>query len=110
MKKIIQIGKTNFLPSAGFLTHSASRILHRKIIEKYNNSGIMKFGKYSEDLRQSLYSFEHPYISKKKNKIAFCICSGFIVNNRKTWLLYANQKIVALSFSVKHLKNLVTNL
>ena len=96
----------------GFLNKKQSEELQREIESNYNND-IVKFGQDSNDIRTSLYNYDNPFAEKNINGINLRITQGLIEsepysgNRRKTWLLYADGKIVGKFYKVDDIKRVI---
>lgn len=97
----------------GFLNKKQAEDLQREIEANYNDSGIMKFGQDNNDIRQSLFNYDNPLAEKDVNGVNLRIASGLIEGEpysgkrRKTYLLYADGKIVGKFYSVEDIKLVV---
>ena len=87
---------------------------YQELIEsKYNDSGIMKFGQESDDIRQNLFNYDNPLAEKDVNGVNVKIAEGLIEgepysgNRKKTYLLYADGKIAGKFYSVSDAKKVV---
>jgi len=64
---------------------------------------------FKDDLRQCLYSYEHPLAERTINGVNFRIASGFITDGKKTYLLYADGKIIGSFGSEEEAKQRAEN-
>ena len=78
--------------------------LQREIKGHYDGN---MFGTRSNDIRQSIYNYDHPYAKKILNGVDLRITEGLIKNKQKTFLLYADGKIIGEFYSTDDIKNLV---
>jgi len=81
------------------LTVSESKELLKEIENNYKKTGEDAINKNFDDIRQKLYNYENPHAEKQINGIQIKITDGLIRNKRKTYLLYANRKIIGEFFS-----------
>jgi hypothetical protein len=101
------------LKQGGLLNEHQSLELQKEIESKYNKPGEHKFGQDNEDIRQNLYTYEHPLAEKEINGVNLRIAEGLIEGEkysgerRKTYLLYANGKIAGKFYSVGDIKKVV---
>lgn len=92
----------------GILNKKQAEELQKDIESNYNI--IPKFGQDSNDIRASLYNYDNPYAEKDINGVNLRIAQGLIEgepysgNRRKTWLLYADGKIVGKFYKVDDIK------
>jgi hypothetical protein len=97
----------------GFLSNKEAEDLQRKIESNYDDSGVIKFGKDSSDLRSNLFNYENPIAEKDVNGVNLRIANGFVEDDlnsgtkRKTYLLYADGKIVGKFYSVEDIKKVI---
>lgn len=106
------IGSAN-LKQEGLLNEYQSLELQKEIESKYNKPGEHKFGQDNEDIRQHLYSYEHPLAEKEINGVNLRIAEGLIEGEkysgkrRRTYLLYADGKIAGKFYSIDDTKKVV---
>ena len=92
----------------GFLNRKQADELEKEIKSNYDN--IPKFGRDSNDIRKFLYNYDNPLAEKDVNGVNLRIVQGLIEhepysgNKRKTWLLYADGKIVGKFYKVDDIK------
>lgn len=99
----------------GFLNKKQAEDLQREVESNYDDSssGIIKFGQDSNDIRKSLYNYDNPIAEKDINGVNLRIASGLIEGDsysgkrRKTYLLYADGKIVGKFYSVDYIKKVI---
>lgn len=95
----------------GFLNKKQAEELQKDIESNYDTTP--KFGQNSNDIRKSLYNYDNPYAEKDINGVNLRIVQGLIEgepysgNRRKTWLLYADGKIVGKFYKVDDIKTVV---
>jgi hypothetical protein len=95
----------------GFLNKKQAEELQKDIESNYDT--IPKFGQDSNDIRKCLYNYDNPYAEKEINGINLRIAQGLIEgesysgNRRKTWLLYADGKIVGKFYKVDDIKTVI---
>ena len=93
----------------GFLTKKQAEELQKEIESNYDKT--INFGQDSNDIRQNLYNYDNPYAEKDVNGVNLRIVQGLIEgepysgNRKKTWLLYANGKIIGKFYNVDDIKN-----
>jgi hypothetical protein len=94
-----------------FLTKKQAEELQKEIELNYDITP--KFGQDSNDIRKSLYNYDNPYAEKDINGVNLRIAQGLIEgepysgNRRKTWLLYADSKIVGKFYKVDDIKRVI---
>lgn len=95
----------------GFLNKKEANELQREIESNY--SGISIFGQDNNDIRTFLYNYDNPFAEKDINGVNLKIVQGLIEgepysgNRRKTWLLYADGKIVGKFYKVDDIKKVI---
>jgi hypothetical protein len=95
----------------GFLNKKQAEELQKEIESNYDTTP--KFGQDSNDIRKSLYNYDNPYAEKDINGVNLRIAQGLIEgepytgNRRKTWLLYADGKIVGKFYKVDDIKMVI---
>jgi hypothetical protein len=95
----------------GFLNKKEADELQKQIEANYDTTP--KFGQDSNDIRKSLYNYDNPYAEKDINGVNLRIVQGLIEgepysgNRRKTWLLYADGKIVGKFYKVDDIKKVI---
>jgi hypothetical protein len=92
-----------------FLSEKQANELQKEIEANYGS--VPNFGK-SNDVRQNVYNYDHPFAERVINCINYKIVEGLIErnpcgNNEKTWLLYANGRIVGKSYNVNDIKTVI---
>ena len=103
--------KVNNKIEGGFLNKKQAEELQREIESNYDTTPI--FGEYSNDIRKNLYNYDNPYAEKDINGVNLRIAQGLIQgepysgNRRKTWLLYADGKIVGKFYKVDDIKRVI---
>ena len=113
--KIDQIRNTGILVNnkieGGVLNKNQAEELQKEIESNYDM--IPKFGKDCNDIRKCLYNYDNPYAEKDINGVNLRIAQGLIEddphsgNRRKTWLLYADGKILGKFYNVIDIKNVI---
>ena len=97
----------------GFLNKKQAEDLQKDIDSNYIQNGIQTFGQDNNDIRQKMYNYEHPLAEKDINGINLRITDGLIEGDsysgdrRKTFLLYADGKIVGKFYSVGDIKKVI---
>jgi len=99
----------------GFLNKKEAEDLQKKIESNYDDfsSGTMKWGQDSSDIRKSIYNYDSPIAEKDINGVNLRIAPGLIEGEpysgkrRKTYLLYADGKIVGKFYSVEYIKKVI---
>jgi hypothetical protein len=99
----------------GFLNKKEAEDLQKKIESNYDDfsSGTMKWNQDSNDIRKNIYSYESPIAEKDINGVNLRIAPGLIEGEpysgkrRKTYLLYADGKIIGKFYSVEYIKNVI---
>lgn len=92
-----------------FLDKKQSEELQREIEANYYNSdeyNITQLFK-KDDIRKNVYNYDNPIAEKDVNGVNLRIAEGLIRDNRKTYLLYADGKIIGEFYSVKDIKRIV---
>lgn len=116
IEKIINTGlSVNNKIEGGFLNKKQAEDLQREIESNYDDSksGIIKFGKGSNDIRKNIYNYDSPIAEKDINGVNLRIAPGLIEDDphsgkrRKTYLLYADGKIIGKFYSVDYIKNVI---
>lgn len=92
------------------LTPQEAEELQKEIEQNYIKPEDNVFAKRKNDIRQTLYSLENPFAQKTLNGVDLRITEGLIKNGRKTYLLYADGKIIGEFDSVNDIKTLVKKL
>ncbi len=97
----------------GFLNNKQVEDLEKEIESHYNDSGIMKWGQDKKDIRTYLYNYDNPLAARDFNGVDLRITDGLIEgepysgNRRKTYLLYADGKIVGKFYKVDDIKKVI---
>jgi len=97
----------------GLLNKKEILDLEKEIKSHYNDSGIIKFGQFNNDIRQNLFNYDNPLAQKDINGVNLRIVGGLIESEpfsgkrRKTYLLYADGKIIGKFYSVNDIKKIV---
>jgi len=92
----------------GFLNKKQAQELQKVIESNYDTTP--KFGQDSNDIRKNLYNYDNPYAEKNINGVNLRITQGLIEgepysgNRRKTWLLYADGKIVGKFYKINNIE------
>jgi hypothetical protein len=91
-----------------FLTDKQAEDLQREIESNYVNGDMMQhFSREKNDLRMGVFNYENPIAEKDLNGVNLKITPGLIRDNKKTYLLYANGKIVGEFYSVDDIKLII---
>lgn len=93
------------MEAMGLLTAEQSNALMDEIVSNYNTSGVPLFGNRNKDIRQNLYNYEHPICYKVVDGVEYRIAHGFIREQKKTYLLYANGNIIGQFTDLNSAKN-----
>jgi hypothetical protein len=120
IKQIIKesIGKENqiekikniSLPSkieGRFLNKIQAQELQKEIEANYADNILQHFKKEKNDIRMNMFNYDQPIAEKNVNGINLRIAEGLIRNRRKTYLLYADGKIIGEFYSVNDIKMIV---
>jgi hypothetical protein len=99
----------------GFLNKKQAEDLQKQIESNYDDSvsGTIKWGQDSNDIRKSIYNYDSPIAEKDINGVNLRIALGLIEGEpysgrrRKTYLLYADGKIVGKFYSVEYIKKVI---
>jgi hypothetical protein len=98
----------------GFLTSKQAEELQKEIESHYTDGDATKlFGQSNNDIRQSMYNYDHPYATKNVNGVELRIGEGLVEgtpfsgNRRPTYLLYADGKIVGKFYKINDIKKVV---
>jgi hypothetical protein len=91
-----------------FLNKQQSEELQKEIESNYVNDDMMQhFRREKDDIRMKLFNFDHPIAEKDVNGVNLKITEGLIRNKRKTYLLYADGKIIGEFYSVSDIKMII---
>lgn len=91
-----------------FLNKKQAEELQKEIEANYIDGDMMQhFNREKDDIRMKMFNYDHPIAQKNVNGVNIRIAEGLIRNNRKTYLLYANGKIVGEFYSVKDIKMII---
>jgi hypothetical protein len=111
IKQIINIGnEINDKIEGGFLTKKEVKDLEKEIENKYFNK---RSPFNSDDIRQNIFNYDNPLAEKDINGINLKIAGGLLENDpisgkkRKTYLLYANGKIIGKFYHVNDIKKVI---
>jgi len=90
-----------------FLNAKQAEELQKEIESHYmTNDKFLKVNQ-NNDIRMSMWNYDYPVAQKKINGIDLRITEGLIRNRRKTYLLYADGKIIGEFYSVPAIKMLI---
>lgn len=82
--------------------------LQKEIESNYINGDLTKhFNREKDDIRMKMFNYNHPIAEKTINGVNLRIAEGLIRDKKKTYLLYADGKIVGEFGSVQDAKNVV---
>lgn len=87
--------------NGGFLTSAQAHSLQNEIESNYIEPGNFVFGQRNNDIRQSLFNFDNPFIFFKFKDFELRVVDGLVEgvpysgNRRKTYLIYADNFIIA---------------
>jgi hypothetical protein len=96
-----------------FLNEAQANKLQKEIESKYvTDKPIELFSKEKDDIRMALFNYENPIAEKNSNGVNLRIATGLIRTNEegvreKTYLLYADGKIVGEFYSVDDVKKVI---
>lgn len=94
-----------------FLDKNQAKDLEQEIQENYLTGGMMEhFRREKQDIRMSMFNYENPIAEKYVNGVNLRITEGLTRNHRKTYLLYADGKIVGEFYSVQDIKAIVKHI
>jgi 8-oxo-dGTP pyrophosphatase MutT (NUDIX family) len=98
----------NYLGIEGKVTKKEIEDLQKEIESNYNDvvPGQNIFNKRN-DIRQNMFNYEHPLAQADINGVNLRIAEGLIRDKKKTYLLYADGKLIGEFNSVKDIKTLV---
>jgi len=113
--KIEQIRNTGLSVSnkieGGFLTKKQAKELQKEIESNYNYGYPHQWGLKNQDLRQSLFNYDNPYATKNINGVDLRIATGLLEgepgSRKKTYLLYADGKIVGKFYKIDDIKKVI---
>ena len=88
-----------------FLDKKGSIDLQKEIEGHYSTE--VKFGKDNKDIRTNIFNIETPIAEKEINGIKLSIIEGLIRDDKKTYLLYSDGKLVGEFFSISDIKKIV---
>jgi hypothetical protein len=94
----------------GFLTSEQAQYLQNEIENNYIGIGNFVFGQRNNDIRQSLFNFDNPYIFIKFNDLTLRVINGLVEgvpfsgNRRKTYLLYADYQVIAKFYTLEEVR------
>lgn len=95
---------------SGFLTSEQAHNLQKEIEANYVNSENLLFGQRCNDIRQSLFNFYDPFIYIKFKDFELRVIDGLVEgvpysgNRRKTYLIYANNQVIAKFYSLEEVR------
>ena len=90
-----------------FLNKKQAEELQREIESNYTQPGVVKFGADNTDIRTNMFNYDNPIAEKTINGVNLRIAEGLIRDKRKTYLLYADGKIIGEFYSVQDIKRIV---
>ena len=90
-----------------FLTPKQAEALQDEIEANYAKDMTQHFKREKDDIRMNAFNYEHPIASKEVNGVDLRIAEGLIKNKRKTYLLYADGKIIGEFYSIKDIKSII---
>jgi hypothetical protein len=94
-----------------FLNKKQSDELQKEIEANYIDGNIMQhFSREKQDIRMNAWNYDNPIAEKDVNGINLRIAEGLIRSNRKTYLLYADGKIIGEFYSVNDIKMIVDHI
>ena len=88
-----------------FLTLKESEELQKEIERNYSDNSLDMFKK--DDIRMKIFNYDNPIARKTINNVDLRIAEGLIRDKRKSYLLYANGKIIGEFKSVDYIKNII---
>ena len=92
-------------PKIGLLNKAQADKLQKEIEANYNSK--LKLGNKNNDIRTSMFNYDNPIARKMSNGIDLRITEGLIRNGKKTYLLYADGKIIGEFNAVNDAKDLI---
>lgn len=91
-----------------FLNKKQAEELQKEIESNYIVDDIMQhFRHEKDDIRMKLFNYDHPIAEKDINGVNLRIAEGLIRNKRKSYLLYADGKIIGEFYSVSDIKLII---
>jgi hypothetical protein len=90
-----------------FLNKQQSQDLQKEIEANYADDISQHFKREKDDIRMKLFNYNNPIAEKNINGVNLRIAEGLIRNKRKTYLLYADGKIIGEFYSINDIKMIV---
>lgn len=104
----VSIHNTNNHIEGRLLCDKQAKELQLEIESNYINGDLTQhFNRQKDDIRMHLFNFDTPLCQRVFNGITLKITMGLIRNKRKTYLLYADGKIIGEFYSVNVIKILI---
>jgi len=98
----------------GFLNKKEAEDLQKEIESNYTEPFPLKINGVDTDIRNNLYNYNDPIAEKNINGVNLRIIQGLIEvdpfsnKKRKSYLLYADKKIIGKFYSVNDIKKVVS--
>ena len=95
---------------SGFLSSEQAQSLQNEIEVNYIEMGNFVFGQNNNDIRQSEFNFDNPYIFIKFNDFTLRVINGLVEgvpysgNRRKTYLIYADNQVIAKFYTLEEVR------
>ena len=108
LKVALKDGLVNKNIEGRFLTPKQAEALQDEIESNYIDGDMTKhFKREKDDIRMNLHNYDHPIAEKDVNGVNLRIIEGLVRNKRKTYLLYADGKLIGEFYSVKDIKDII---
>ena len=97
----------------GFLTKKQAKELQKEIESHYTDGDTTKLfdRDAQQDIRHSIYNYDHPYATKNINGVDLRIATGLMEGEfgkrRPTYLLYADGEIVGKFYKIGDIKKVI---
>ena len=91
----------------GFLNKKQAEDLQKEIESNYIDDIGQHFRREKDDIRMKIFNYDNPIAEKDINGVNLRIAEGLLRNKRKTYLLYADGKIVGEFYSVEDIKKII---
>jgi hypothetical protein len=97
----------------GFLNIKQAEDLQKEIESYYHNGHENLFGQKNRDIRMNLFNYDEPLMEKDLNGVNLRVAEGLIEGEpysgkrRKTYLLYADGKIIGKFYSANDIKKVI---
>jgi len=97
----------DYLGIEGKVTKKEVQDLEKEIESNYSETGVHKFGKENKDIKQNVFNYEEPLTQVNINGVNLIITQGLLRDDKMTYLLYADGKLIGEFNSVKDIKTLI---